>query len=300
MNPIRSGVAAMMAAGFFGIPSAAAADCTTNIAQLCDASEKAKLDRAFGSYGDVALIGLGLVAAVFLLVVLGWLLRKPHSGPSLQISTASNGIREIPSGGAAEFPIQVENRRKKTSVDVIVEASKLPAGWSVATRGTRVHESGFVVSPAPRSDGAFHLTSVQRGGHKGTLAVTLTAPAGPTADETVDVRMRVVPVVRGFARRRKGRKVDFTLLLTSRRSAVQIARVEHAPPAPHPGHPVVTRAWLVNGSDADSSNVAVNFSLNEQTVEHKVVPTLPPHQETVVEFQWMPTVGENRIRINIV
>lgn len=278
-----------------GAPGAAAA-CT--LPDVCDAVADYELDRLFGDYTDFAVLFLGLLVAVAILSALVALIRTPFRGARIA-ATQREDVKSISPTETIQLIIDVENKRKRTSVDLALDLPEVPAGWTAVGFAASAYASGFTVPQAMPKDEILHLSSRVKGNNRGAVAVSLTAPADAPLDESQDVLLRLTPVVAGVPRPSHAKKHRFTLVVTRKHAAVQIESVTHIPEKLVPGRPVLTRAVLINGGTADAQEVPVQFLLNDEPLEQRVLPTLGVQQEAVVEFQWTPKAGENRIRINL-
>lgn len=277
---------------------ASAAECTTTVTRLCDAANDAGLDALFGDYADIGALVLGLFLVIFLIVAVVWLFRRPSARPRLTV-TMKDQLRETVPGGSVQLVCEVENRRKRTGTDVTADWGQLPAGWTAAAFAALHLPSGFSAPQIVGPDQPLRLSSGKKGANKATLAVQVKAPMDASERDTFDVRVKVVPRTRGRPRPRRGKNLEYTVFVTSGRPVLQIKNVSHDPPRIESGHLVRTRATLSNGGEAEAREVGVSFLLNDQTVARKVLPVVPAHEETSVEFEWVPSTGENRIRIAI-
>lgn len=273
-------------------PMAGAATCTTQVDQLCDAGRKAGL----GDYGDVIIAAVAFVLLVGFLVLLV-LLFSGRSTPKISVAPREQ-VREVSPGGTVQLLVDVENLRKRTSVDVWVDVPPLPAGWDAAPFAALELPSGFTAPVAITEDQPLHLSSAKKGAHKAAVAVQLLAPTDAAQEETIEIPVRLVPTLMGTPRG-AGEEVHYSVLLTTRRPVLSVQSVVHTPDHVTAGEPVVTRAVVENRGEAEAHDVAVAFLLNDQAVDRKTVAVMGPRAAATVEFNWTPTAGENRIRISV-
>ncbi len=281
-------------------PSASAqSECVTRIDALCDwLDENTATGELFGAYADVGVAAIGLIVAVLLLVLVVWIFRKP--GEKVRFSAEPReGEHVVAQGQSTQLLIDVENKRPGGSTDFLVEWDTLPPGWTAESFASVAYPSGFTTPLALSPGQPLSLASSEAGGHQATVAVQLTAPPEGAGDEVIEVPVRVVPLLGGIPRRRRLRPLSFTVTLSSRRSPVEITDVTHEPPQITAGQAVRTRALLANTSAEEARDVGVSFLLNDRTVDRKVVASLAANQETAVEFEWIPSSGQNRIRISL-
>jgi CARDB protein len=296
---MRMTLVAVLALLPFASTVASAQACPTALEDtLCKASADAGLDDALGDYGWIVVAFLALLLVIAVVNFLIWLL-GPKGGPRFGIQPREQ-VREVGPGGSVQLVLDIENRRRKASLDLWIDVPPLPAGWNAAPFAAVAHASGWTTPVALSRQAPLHLSSVQRGAHKAAVAVQLSAPAEADAEETVDVPVRVVPVTLGTPRPGKSAEARYSVLLTTRRPVLQIANVMHDPERIAAGRPVTTRATVQNAGEVEARDVAVTFLLNEQQVDQKSVPLVPAKGEAAVEFSWTPTTGENKIRISAI
>jgi hypothetical protein len=279
------------------LPGAAAQECSLDQKAICDPAKDAGLVDLFGEYGDVALLFLALFVAIALIAGLVWLL-GPKQTPKFLVQPREL-VREVGPGGHVQLVLDVENRRKGSSLDLWVDIPSLPPGWSAAPYAAVVTPSGWTLPVALGADAPLHLSSVSRGQHKAAVAVQLEAPNEALAEETIDVPIRVTPLAMGAPRGKKATELRYSVLLTTRRPQLQITNVAHDPDRIVAGKGVHTRAVVSNVGDIEAREVGVQFLLNDTAIDRKVVALLPPKAESTVEFDWTPGPGENRIRISV-
>lgn len=280
------------------IPNAAAQDCSLGAGPVCDAARDAGLDRLFGSYADVGLVALGLVAAALVLVLLVALIRRLRVYRVLRLETAEK-VREVEPGSTARFKLEVENGHPILPVDVFLERATLPDGWKQSAEALVELPSGFRAPQELGETSSIPLTSASKGAHRAVVELRVEPPPGLTAEETVEYGVRALPVFNGKVRKRRAKKLNFTLLVVPHVPKVQINKVSHDPARIAVGKPVHTTALVSNAGDREARDVAVAFTLNGQEVDRKIVPTLAASGEARVEFDWTPQPGENKIRVSI-
>lgn len=281
----------------FVAPLASAQACPADLEDtVCQYADDYGFTDLLGDYGWIALLVLALFVVIVVVNFLVWLL-GPKGGPRVGVQ-AREQVREVGPGGSVQLVMDVENRRRKTGVDLWISVPELPMGWSAAPFAAIAHPSGWTTPVALSLDTPLHLSSAQRGANKAAVAVQLNAPHEASAEETIDVPIRVVPLALGTPGGRKSTEVRYSVLLTTRRPVLQIANVMHDPDRIAAGRPVTTRASVQNAGEVEARDVSVSFLLNDQTVETKSVPLVPPKGEAAVEFRWTPAHGENRIRIS--
>jgi len=279
-------------------PSAAAVACPPDVeSNVCDWSDQAGFDR-LGENGWIAFCLAALFVAIFLVNALIWLF-GPKGGPKFGVQ-AREQVREVGPGGNVQLVFDVENRARKSGVDLWVHVPPLPSGWNAAPFAAVAFPSGWTMPVALSREAPLHLTSLQRGANKAAVAVQLTAPAEAAAEETIDVPVRVVPLAMGSPRPGKSAEVRYSVLLSTRRPVLQIANVTHDPERISAGRAVATRAMVQNTGEVEARDVNVTFLLNDQQVDQKTVPLVPSKGEAAVEFTWTPSQGENKIRISAI
>ena len=275
----------------------AAAQCVTEQAALCDASEAARFDEIFGQYGDIALILLALMVVAFVLVLLISLLRRLKPNRMLRFDVGEK-MREVEPGSTARFKVEVENLNRRYPIDVFLERPEVPTGWSHDITASILLPSGFRVPQALGATSSFQLSSEARGANRALVQVNVTAPES-RVEETLDYELRAVPVFRGKLRKGRAKKTQLTTLVTPHLPHVQIFKVVHEPEKILAGTPVLTRAYLSNKGEKNAVDVAVKFTLNGQELDKKIVPAIGIQAEAQVEFNWTPQAGENKIRVAV-
>jgi hypothetical protein len=272
--------------------------CTIDNKQLCDAAKSASFDKAFGSFGDIALIVLGLFATALVLNLLLWILFHLRVRRLLRIRVAEK-VREVEPAGTVRFKIEVENLQQRLPIEVFLEHEGLPSGWESQLSAAVLLPSGFRLPQTVGEMSSVTLSSVAKGAHSAVVELRATAPAGVTTEETVETDLRVVPVFRGHLKKRSAKKAHLTILVVPHLPKVQILKVSHRPERISVGQPVLTTATVVNRGEREAHDVSVAFTLNGAEVDKKVVPALAIQGAADVEFSWTPQHGENKIRVAV-
>lgn len=280
------------------IPAAAAQDCTLGDGPLCDGARSAGLDGPFGTYADLGLVVLGLVGTALVLVLLVAIVRRFRVYRVLRLETTEK-VREVEPGHEARFKLEIENGHPILPVDVFVEREKLPEGWQQSAEALVELPAGFRAPQELGETTSIALSSASKGANRAVVEFRVESPPDLTIGETVDFAVRALPVLNGKVRKRRAKKINFTLLVTPVVPKVQIGKVTHEPPRISVGKPVHTTALVTNTGDREARAVAVAFTLNGEEVDRKIVPTLPISGEVQVEFDWTPQPGENKIRVSI-
>lgn len=280
-------------------PIASAKQCTTTVEDLCDAAKTAQLDRVFGQWADFGLIFVGLLAAAVVFSLFVWLGRRLFRRARTVRLSVKEAVQEVEPGGTTRLAVQVENPNSTMPVEFFVEPGVLPEGWSSTVQIVQELPSGFRLVHKSNGASDWRLEGARGGRNKATLQVSLTAPPAAVKGQSVDGEVRVVPYRLGRLKPRKTKLVTFNVLVTSKFPAVVIRSVLHQPEQIRSGTKVVTRARLVNQGEKEAQDVAVQFLVNGQEVDRKVVPALGPAAESDIEFQWTAQPGENHIRVAV-
>lgn len=290
----------VLALGILSAPGALAqSECVTGVDDLCQISDDVRASDYFGEYGDIVLLALGLFVAILVVTIIIWLIRKASEGPRIKVEPRTESA-ELEPAGSAQIVIDVENLRKNTSTDVDLVVGELPPGWSVQSYAGIALPAGFTQPVVVSEDRPLHLTSAERGGHEAALAIELNAPPDVNDEQTFELKADVVPVVHGVRRTGREKSFRFPVFLNPLAGGRQeVIGVTHEPESIVAGRPVKTRAVVANHAEGPAENVPVNFLLNDEVMDRKVVPTLQPHHQATVEFDWVAGHGENRIRIHL-
>ena len=278
---------------------ATAAECTTNVTEVCEAAKDLNLDRLLGDYADFGLIFLGLVGLAFvgsLIVSLRRLFRH-RKGVKIRVG---DELREIEPGGSARLTLEVENPNSLVPLSLLLEPGGLPEGWKHRLRSIQELRSGFRVVHEAEGNLEMRLESKAVGPERATVVAELSAPDSVADGEIVEYDLQFIPYQRGILRPRKARVASSKLLVIVRPPKVQITKVTHAPTKIITGRPVLTKVHVVNEGERPASNVAVRFLLNGEETDKKVLPELDVKGEADLEFTWTAKPGENHIRVAVV
>lgn len=280
-------------------PSVVASTCTTQVDDLCKAADDYQLDRVFGPWADLGLILVGLVAVAGLVSLFVGLARVTWRRRKSVIVETQDSMREIQPGGTAKLAFTVQNPNAAVPAFVRLDPTTTPPGWLLHLKATREMAAGNRLVLESDGTADLHLPPASAPGSQAAVEVQLIAPTNTPERETVEYEFRVAPAGRGGSSRKKGIVAPVTILVTGHSPLVQITQVQHEPEKIRSGAPVTTRARVANRGEREALDVAVQFLLNGQELDKKVVPVLAPSAETDVEFTWQAQPGENHIRVAV-
>lgn len=251
---------------------------------LTDLATKAGFVKAFGNYGELAL----LLAILLLVVVLIFLLMFLRGGAWVRIQVSPKHAVVAP-GGVAQFQVNFSGK----GGDRNARAQVRTEGWV----------SGLTVDDQTvQGDEGIQFNAPKNGDVAGVMRVQVPADAAPKSRHTV--RLEAVPILedgqelpkrRGLAKVVVQAGLDSTATEDYDSLDVHLDGIRHEPTRPAPGSTVTTTATLRNNGPA-VARMRVVLMLDGQAAKEELV-QLEPESTRDVRLQWTASAGSTRVKV---